>query len=157
MQGDALLFWDLTPDAKEGDKYSLHAGCPVLRGTKWSATKWIHVRPFNVLPVDLPAQGSCRDDEMDCEDWAGGGECEKNPAFMVRTHHASASANGRQWSATSFYLVKCIAINATCMYACVSTYFWARPDVYSFAVLAFPRMGSQHVHCKYSCGKCENA
>eukprot|EP00873_Tetraselmis_striata_P039995 jgi/Tetstr1/460259/TSEL_005559.t1 len=95
-KGDALLFWDLTPDAKEGDKYSLHAGCPVLRGTKWSATKWIHVRPFNVLPVDLPAQGSCRDDEMDCEDWAGGGECEKNPAFM-------------------------------------------------------------HVHCKYSCGKCENA
>eukprot|EP00951_Prasinocladus_malaysianus_P018762 scaffold150588_cov43-Prasinocladus_malaysianus.AAC.1 len=45
-KGDALLFWDLEPNGKDGDKYSLHAGCPVIRGTKWSATKWIHVREF---------------------------------------------------------------------------------------------------------------
>lgn len=35
LQGDALLFWDLDVMGKEGDKYSLHAGCPVVRGTKW--------------------------------------------------------------------------------------------------------------------------
>ena len=44
-KGDALLFFSLDPEDKLDTK-SLHAGCPVLRGTKWSATKWIHVKPF---------------------------------------------------------------------------------------------------------------
>jgi hypothetical protein len=25
------------------DQKSTHAGCPVLKGEKWSATKWMHV------------------------------------------------------------------------------------------------------------------
>ena len=38
--GMALLFYSLTPDAKTQDEASMHTGCPVLSGTKWSATKW---------------------------------------------------------------------------------------------------------------------
>ncbi|CAI6011316.1 unnamed protein product [Closterium sp. NIES-65] len=45
VKGDALLFFSLKPSA-EPDLASLHAGCPVLAGEKWSATKWIHVRSF---------------------------------------------------------------------------------------------------------------
>ncbi|XP_010683036.2 probable prolyl 4-hydroxylase 10 [Beta vulgaris subsp. vulgaris] len=45
--GDALLFWSLKPDASL-DPSSLHAGCPVIRGDKWSATKWIRVNEYHV-------------------------------------------------------------------------------------------------------------
>ena len=38
--GDALLFWSIHPDMTR-DKHSLHGGCPVVKGTKWTATKWI--------------------------------------------------------------------------------------------------------------------
>ncbi|KAE8661304.1 putative prolyl 4-hydroxylase 7 [Hibiscus syriacus] len=44
--GDALLFFSLHPDATT-DKKSLHGSCPVIKGEKWSATKWIHVRAFS--------------------------------------------------------------------------------------------------------------
>ncbi|XP_049932177.1 probable prolyl 4-hydroxylase 3 [Nymphaea colorata] len=43
--GDALLFWSMRPDATL-DPMSLHAGCPVIKGSKWSSTKWIHVNEF---------------------------------------------------------------------------------------------------------------
>jgi hypothetical protein len=36
----SLLFYSLTLDAKSQDDASMHTGCPVLSGTKWSATKW---------------------------------------------------------------------------------------------------------------------
>jgi len=39
-KGDAVLFWSLDPEGRE-DPDSLHGGCPVLAGTKWSATKWM--------------------------------------------------------------------------------------------------------------------
>ncbi|CAL9187295.1 unnamed protein product [Musa hybrid cultivar] len=39
-QGDALLFWSLGLNGRL-DPHTLHAGCPVLRGEKWSATKWM--------------------------------------------------------------------------------------------------------------------
>jgi len=45
--GDALLFWSMKPDATL-DPTSLHGGCPVIRGTKWSATKWLHVEKYGV-------------------------------------------------------------------------------------------------------------
>jgi hypothetical protein len=38
-KGDALLFWDMLPDGKRVDRRSLHASCPTLKGTKWTATK----------------------------------------------------------------------------------------------------------------------
>ena len=39
IKGDALLFYDLDLRNKF-DKAALHAGCPVLAGVKWTATKW---------------------------------------------------------------------------------------------------------------------
>jgi hypothetical protein len=45
--GDALLFWSMKPDATL-DASSLHGGCPVVKGNKWSATKWLHVDQYSV-------------------------------------------------------------------------------------------------------------
>ncbi|KIZ01824.1 hypothetical protein MNEG_6137 [Monoraphidium neglectum] len=46
-KGDALLFFSLRPDGKTQDKAALHAGCPVVKGTKWIATKWIRVGRYH--------------------------------------------------------------------------------------------------------------
>lgn len=43
--GDALLFWSMRPDATL-DPSSLHGGCPVIKGNKWSSTKWMHVDEY---------------------------------------------------------------------------------------------------------------
>lgn len=45
--GDALLFWSMKPDATL-DPLSLHGGCPVIKGNKWSATKWIRLHEYKV-------------------------------------------------------------------------------------------------------------
>ncbi|XP_057500168.1 probable prolyl 4-hydroxylase 10 [Actinidia eriantha] len=45
--GDALLFWSMWPDAKL-DPSSLHGGCPVIKGNKWSSTKWMRVDEYKV-------------------------------------------------------------------------------------------------------------
>jgi len=38
--GNAVLFYSQGPSG-ELDKYSLHGGCPVIKGLKWSANVWI--------------------------------------------------------------------------------------------------------------------
>ena len=43
--GDALLFWNVFPNATF-DKHALHGGCPVTKGEKWVATKWIRDKSF---------------------------------------------------------------------------------------------------------------
>lgn len=78
-KGDALLFFSLQPDASP-DFYSLHSGCPVLEGEKWSATKWIHTDPFDPPPRDPSV---CADEDPRCADWAAAGECTRNPHYMV--------------------------------------------------------------------------
>lgn len=45
--GDALLFWSMKPDATL-DPSSLHGGCPVIKGNKWSSTKWMHINEYKV-------------------------------------------------------------------------------------------------------------
>lgn len=45
--GDALLFWSMTPDATL-DPSSLHGGCAVIKGNKWSSTKWLRVHEYKV-------------------------------------------------------------------------------------------------------------
>ncbi|PIA44681.1 hypothetical protein AQUCO_01700346v1 [Aquilegia coerulea] len=80
-RGDALLFFSLIPSATP-DPLSLHAGCPVLEGEKWSATKWIHVDSFDKILGDV---GGCADENERCEQWAALGECTKNPEYMVGT------------------------------------------------------------------------
>ncbi|XP_066357189.1 probable prolyl 4-hydroxylase 3 [Miscanthus floridulus] len=44
--GDALLFWSMKPDGSR-DPTSLHGASPVIKGDKWSATKWMHVNKYN--------------------------------------------------------------------------------------------------------------
>ncbi|KDP23952.1 hypothetical protein JCGZ_25340 [Jatropha curcas] len=44
-RGDALLFWSMKPDASL-DPSSLHGGCAVIKGNKWSATKWMRVNEY---------------------------------------------------------------------------------------------------------------
>jgi prolyl 4-hydroxylase len=81
MKGDALLFFSLHPSA-EPDPMSLHTGCPVIEGEKWSATKWIHVASFE---KQRPKSSDCVNENDKCEEWAAYGECKKNPAYMVGT------------------------------------------------------------------------
>lgn len=108
-KGDAILFWDMQPSGDKLDRYSMHTGCPVIRGVKWSATKWIHGEPFGWSTYHQPQTEEekaeeerarkaaderrqrqkladeadpCRDTETFCEDWAFNGECEKNPPYM---------------------------------------------------------------------------
>ncbi|KAL3617289.1 Prolyl 4-hydroxylase 1 [Castilleja foliolosa] len=40
VKGDAVLFWSMGLDG-QSDPKSLHGGCEVLAGEKWSATKWM--------------------------------------------------------------------------------------------------------------------
>ncbi|KAJ4767538.1 2-oxoglutarate (2OG) and Fe(II)-dependent oxygenase superfamily protein [Rhynchospora pubera] len=80
-KGDALLFFSLHPDATT-DENSLHGSCPVIKGEKWSATKWIHVKSFERAVPQLSPNG-CEDQNDQCPQWAAVGECAKNPAYMV--------------------------------------------------------------------------
>ncbi|KAL9277887.1 hypothetical protein ACSQ67_024899 [Phaseolus vulgaris] len=78
-RGDALLFFSLHTNATP-DTSSLHAGCPVIEGEKWSATKWIHVDSFDKT---VGAGGDCSDRHVSCERWASLGECSNNPEYMI--------------------------------------------------------------------------
>ncbi|XP_038976009.1 probable prolyl 4-hydroxylase 7 [Phoenix dactylifera] len=82
-QGDALLFFSLHVNATT-DTRSLHGSCPVIEREKWSATKWIHVRSFDILKNQSP-RSDCSDENVWCPHWAAAGECEKNPVYMVGT------------------------------------------------------------------------
>ena len=44
-KGNAVLFWTMTPTGKE-DEASMHGSCDVVKGKKWSATKWIRTGKF---------------------------------------------------------------------------------------------------------------
>ena len=41
--GDAMLFYSIKPDGTH-DPMSRHTGCPVIKGTKWTATIWVRLR-----------------------------------------------------------------------------------------------------------------
>ncbi|KAL9256855.1 putative prolyl 4-hydroxylase 4 [Drosera capensis] len=82
-KGDALLFFSLYPNATP-DTSSLHRGCPVIEGEKWSATKWIYVNDFSKTVVGGPEDG-CTDQNKNCATWASLGEYTKNPEYMVGT------------------------------------------------------------------------
>jgi prolyl 4-hydroxylase len=79
-QGDAILFFSL--DLKQQlDSASLHAGCPVIKGVKWSATKWMHVGAFGA--ESAVRRSGCADYNDGCPEWARAGECTRNAPFMV--------------------------------------------------------------------------
>ncbi|XP_018678679.2 prolyl 4-hydroxylase 1 isoform X5 [Musa acuminata AAA Group] len=39
-KGNAILFWSMGLDG-QSDPNSLHGACPIVKGEKWSATKWL--------------------------------------------------------------------------------------------------------------------
>ncbi|XP_027917188.1 probable prolyl 4-hydroxylase 10 isoform X2 [Vigna unguiculata] len=45
--GDALLFWSMKPDLTY-DPSSFHGSCPVIKGNKWSCTKWMRIYEFQI-------------------------------------------------------------------------------------------------------------
>jgi len=87
-KGDALMFYSLKPDG-ESDVTSLHTGCPVIAGTKWTATKWIHTKPYHpdwmLAPITdkIHRPEICEDNNQMCTSRAKQGECKKNPEYMV--------------------------------------------------------------------------
>ncbi|PNH01464.1 hypothetical protein TSOC_012648 [Tetrabaena socialis] len=79
-----MLFWSINPDGNTEDYHASHTGCPVLAGVKWTATKWIHAKPFR--PAEMASgrhvpyvqdPGRCTDDSSSCREWAAMGNCEK--------------------------------------------------------------------------------
>ncbi|PNW76919.1 hypothetical protein CHLRE_11g481200v5 [Chlamydomonas reinhardtii] len=82
-KGDALLFFDMDIMGSVGDRRTLHTACPAIRGTKWTATKWIHNKPYMGEYDPLAAAARCADTAADCPQLAAAGECEKNMARMV--------------------------------------------------------------------------
>ncbi len=53
-KGDAILFHSMTPEGLL-ERGSLHVACPVIKGEKWSAAKWIHARPFETADAGMHA------------------------------------------------------------------------------------------------------
>ncbi len=78
-KGDAVLFFSLDLQQKL-DTASLHGSCPVIRGVKWSATKWMHVGSFM---TEAPRRKGCHDYNDMCDNWARAGECTRNSAYMT--------------------------------------------------------------------------
>lgn len=87
-KGDAVMFHSMRPDGKL-ERRSMHTACPVLKGIKWSAAKWIHQSHYNMgdkfdLKPEAPlGRGECKDVNEMCSVWAAQGECTNNPAYMV--------------------------------------------------------------------------
>jgi len=77
--GDAILFFSFN-EAGITDNNSMHASCPTLGGTKWTATMWIHERPFDTATWRKP---ECKDYNKECANWAKRGECKNNPIYML--------------------------------------------------------------------------
>lgn len=53
-KGNAVLFWDTKVGSMRQDKWSMHTGCPVIRGTKWAGVKWVHAKPFGAAYPEQP-------------------------------------------------------------------------------------------------------
>ncbi|KAL2900739.1 Prolyl 4-hydroxylase 1 [Bienertia sinuspersici] len=46
LKGDAVLFWSMGLDGQP-DPRSVHGGCEVISGEKWSATKWMRQKAIS--------------------------------------------------------------------------------------------------------------
>ncbi|GAB4818415.1 hypothetical protein N2152v2_005461 [Parachlorella kessleri] len=98
-KGSALLFHNVQPSG-ELERRSFHTSCPVTKGVKWSAPKWIHgahwVDPIAEQQQQQGQQGQqqqqqpgqpqeCADKHDLCGAWATSGECLRNPFYMIGT------------------------------------------------------------------------
>ncbi|KAL4432155.1 hypothetical protein ABPG77_005917 [Micractinium sp. CCAP 211/92] len=96
-RGDALLFHSIKPNG-ELERRSMHTACPLTKGVKWSAPKWVHVGHYatageQAQRIEQYTQTElhypdCKDNNEGCQGWASSGECDKNPSFMVGTKEA---------------------------------------------------------------------
>eukprot|EP00873_Tetraselmis_striata_P024813 jgi/Tetstr1/445077/TSEL_032882.t1 len=96
-KGAAIMFWSVKPTG-ELNVQSLHEACPVIKGTKWSAAKWIRMAPYAMgdeKPVkykrvvherqpDFEVEG-CIDKHKHCGIWSEMGKCKTDKPFMVGT------------------------------------------------------------------------
>ncbi|EFJ51369.1 hypothetical protein VOLCADRAFT_120451 [Volvox carteri f. nagariensis] len=82
-KGDALLFYDMDIEGQKGDRKALHASCPTLKGMKWTATKWIHSKPYMGRFDPLRTAGVCRDTAQDCAALVAEGRCTSDLDTMV--------------------------------------------------------------------------
>ena len=89
-KGDALFFRSMHANVTT-DNQSEHAGCPVIRGIKYSATKWMHESPIENHRGVVFADGVCKDVNPKCAEWARQGECEKNKIYMVGRGRSNGS------------------------------------------------------------------
>lgn len=85
-RGDAVLFFSYNINGTI-DPAADHASCPTLRGTKYTATKWIHENAFDTGTFKTP---TCEDEQSRCAGWAASGECEKNPVYMMGVESVGA-------------------------------------------------------------------
>lgn len=84
VRSNALLIFNLHLNATV-DESSLHGGCSVLEGEKWSAIKSIHVRAFDRKKILSDSEEECTDEDENCPHWAAMGECQKNSVYMLGT------------------------------------------------------------------------
>jgi len=82
-KGDALLFWDMLPNGQQVDRRALHASCPTLKGTKWTATKWLHNRPYGYGYDPLKKAAECTDVDKNCKELVAQGKCDSDPVNML--------------------------------------------------------------------------
>ena len=68
--GDAILFWDMKLTG-EDDESSMHASCPVIKGEKWTATKWCAARGAACRATSEP---SCAQDAHEQVQGLAGGD-----------------------------------------------------------------------------------
>jgi hypothetical protein len=55
----------MTLDGVE-DESSMHASCPVIRGEKWTATKWLHTEVFKAGDGAASVPNTCTDKQDMC-------------------------------------------------------------------------------------------
>jgi len=81
-KGDALVFHSLDAANQYVDRLSLHQGCDVLGGIKWSSTIWMHQESFRINEIPTRDGGPCSDLNAKCKEWAKVGECTRNQRYM---------------------------------------------------------------------------
>jgi prolyl 4-hydroxylase len=70
-RGDALLFWSVDPTGMD-DPRSLHGGCAVEEGEKWTATKWMRHGPYGA-EREQAAKARMRRARAEVSESTGGG------------------------------------------------------------------------------------
>ncbi|CAL4951914.1 unnamed protein product [Urochloa decumbens] len=82
VKGNAILLFNLKPDGVV-DKDSQYEVCSILEGEEWLAMKHIHLRKNGTPKSSFASEDECTDEDARCVSWAAGGECDRNPMFMI--------------------------------------------------------------------------